>query len=164
MGGAMRQASKDRSRARAKEQADAAPMAQVASVLEQIESVAQDMSAMWPDIGKVWSARQKRIFATDSFERWRPLAVSTILRKRRLGIVQDTLVETGTLRHELTREVPRSQGKRFAVFGPSQGAPIDYVKYHVRGNGVPVRNPMPRLAPSEHATIVQLIRAHMGIG
>lgn len=163
MGGAMRQASKDRSRARARDR-ELAGISQVDGVLEQIESVAHDMSLLWPDIGKVWAARQQKIFATESLGRWAPLKAATILRKRRLGVVADTLVETGTLRRELTREVPRSQGKRFAVFGPSQGAPIDYVKQHARGNGVPQRNPAPRLAPSEHGTIVKLLRAHMGIG
>lgn len=165
MGGRMRQASRDRSRARSNALAAASAdgTAATAAVLEDIEARARDLSGAWPDIGKVWAARQRKIFETESLGRWKPLAVTTILRKRREGIVADTLVETGTLRRELSREVPRSQGARFAVFGPSQGAPIDYVKHHTRGEGVPQRNPVPRLAPAEHRTIVDLIREHMGI-
>lgn len=158
MGGAARYASHERSRARAAGQSG------MGGALEQLEQVAQDLSGAWPNIGEVWAERQRTIFDTDSLGRWAPLAVATILRKRREGIVPDTMVETGTLRRAMTNAIPRSEGPRFAVFGPPVGAPIDYAKFHARGQGGPQRNPAPRLSPAERARMVDLLREHMGLG
>lgn len=156
MGGAARYASHERSRARTG--------GGMVGALEQLEQVAQDLSSVWPDIGQVWADRQQAIFDTGSLGRWAPLKSATILRKRRAGIVMDTMVETGTLRRAMTNAVPRSEGPRFAVFGPPVGAPIDYARFHARGMGGPQRNPAPRLAPAERAAMVDRLRAHMGIG
>lgn len=152
---------RSRERAKAREAAGITPMQ---GVLEQLESLAKDMSIRWADIGAVWAERQQQIFDTDSLGRWAPLSAETILRKRRAGIVMDTMVETGTLRRSLTNAVPRAQGPHFAVFGPPVGAPIDYAKFHARGNGVPQRNPVPRLSPAERKRMVDLLRLHRAIG
>lgn len=129
MSGATRQASKDRSRARAKDQAG-----NLTAALDDLINSATDLTSAWPVIGQVWAEREMQIFATESNGRWAPLRTATILRKRREGIVADALVETGALRRALTNAIPRSQGPGFAVYGPAKGVQIEYAKYHVRGN------------------------------
>lgn len=162
MSGATRARSKERSRSRAR--ASEGSTAALEATLEDIEAAAADLTAAWVNIGKVWAEREANVFATSSFGRWAPLSRASILRKRREHLAPDLMVETGTLRRELTRELPRAQGPHFAVFGPARAAALDYLKYHLKGQGTPQRNPAPKLAPMEHDTVVQLIRAHMGLG
>lgn len=127
-------------------------------VLGDIIGAVSNLEGAWPQVGEIWHKRQTKIFETGSNGRWAPLRVSTILRKRHDSISPDTLVETGTLRAEVSSPAPRSSGAHFVVLGPSRGAAIDYAKFHLRGSGVPQRNPVPRLGGPERVNLIDAIR------
>lgn len=131
--------------------------------LDELADAASDLSPVWPEIGKLWAEREDRVFATGSFGRWAPLKAVTVLQKVREGATTEPLVRTGILKYEVSQETPRSQGTHFVVFGPARAAVIDYAKFHMRGQGVPQRHPVPRLAPTERRRMVEKIRDHLGM-
>jgi hypothetical protein len=155
MSAGSRYASKARSRARMKGQTSGSAME---AVLADVGDAVKNLENVWPILGEVWAARQQRIFETDSFGRWAPLKAATILKKRRHAITTDTLVQSGMLRGEVSNPVPRSSGPYFVVFGPQRGTVIEYAKFHLHGNGVPQRNPVPRLTGPERTEFIETIR------
>lgn len=158
MTAASRYASKQRSRARSNALVNATVEERVSDVLDGVIDAVQDLSDAWPAVGEVFAERQRGIFATGSNGRWATLAASTILRKRRLGQPATTLVATGSLLAAVSSATPRASGPRFAVYGPPKGADLSFAKHHIRGNGVPQRNPVPRLTPIERKRMVEAIR------
>jgi hypothetical protein len=131
------------------------------ATVERVADYAQDLRPVWPEIGRLWAERQANVFATGGLGKWAPLRAETILDKRRMGQPAATLVATDTLRGELTSATPRSEGPRFVVFGPSRGAPISYARWHMHGNGVPQRNPVPRFQPGEKEAMILALRRFM---
>lgn len=126
-----------------------------------LEDLARDFRLAWPEVGKIWKDRQEKIFRTGSLGRWSPLAAQTILRKRASAVGDPTqiLVDTGTLRDDLTRVEPRNSGPGYAVYGPPAGSVSpSYAKYHVTGQGNPQRHPVPRFTTNEKQEIVAQMR------
>jgi hypothetical protein len=119
---------------------------------------------MWDGVGQVWAERQRKVFATASFGRWAPLKYETIMDKRRMGRDSSPLVRTGMLRNEVSSPTPRSSSPHFVILGPQRGAVIEYAKYHLHGNGVPQRNPVPRFSPAERTALLRAFSDVMGIG
>ncbi len=130
--------------------------------LDQLIDLSSDVSPVWEGIGKIWGDRQRKVFETGSFGRWAPLAVSTIVQKRRQGVSNETLVHTHSLLGEVSREEPRSSSTHYVVFGPAKGAVIDYAKFHMRGMGVPQRHPVPRLTPTERKNMLKAFKDRFG--
>lgn len=151
-----RYASKVRSRARAK--AEGGTGARMEEMLGDIIAAVSNLDGAWTHIGEIWAARERKVFETGSFGRWAPLATSTLVDKRRTAISTETLVQTGTLLHALTQTTPRAKGAGFVVFGPPPGADIAHARFHVRGMGVPQRQPVPRFTPAERKNIIDAIR------
>jgi phage gpG-like protein len=162
MSAGSRYASKVRSRARAK--AEGGLAGQLQARLEDLAALAEDSSPMWDAVGQVWAERQRQVFATASFGRWTPLKYATILDKRRMGRSSDPLVRTGVLREEVSSPRPRASSPHFVILGPQRGAAIEYARYHLHGNGVPQRNPVPRFSPAERTQLIDALRDAMGIG
>lgn len=159
MTAASRYASKQRSRARSNALVNASVEDRVSDVLEGVIDALADLSDAWPAVGEVFAERQRGIFATGSNGRWAPLAGSTIIRKRRLGQPMTSLVASGSLLSAVSSAAPRASGPRFAVYGAPKGGPdLSFVKHHLRGNGVPQRNPVPRLTATERRRMVEKIR------
>jgi hypothetical protein len=131
------------------------------ATVEQVADYAQDLRPVWPEIGRMWAERERHVFATNGLRKWAPLKAVTVLDKRAEGAPGDTLVRTDTLREELTSAVPRAEGPRFAVFGPSRGAPISYARWHMHGAGVPQRNPVPRFQYGEKGEMILALRRFM---
>lgn len=148
-------ASKVRSRARMK---GATSDSAMADILGDIADAVSNLEGVWPHIGEIWQARQTKVFDTESFGRWAPLKASTIMKKRRDSISTETLVQSGMLRGEVSSPTPRSSGPAFIVLGPARGAVIEYAKFHLHGNGVPQRNPVPRLTGPERKQFLDAIR------
>ena len=155
MTAASQYASKVRSRARDKGLTSGDRMGQV---LDDVADAVSNLEGAWPAVAEVWAARQQRVFATDSSGRWAPLKAVTILRKQREGSPLATLRESSLLMHEVTSTTPRSSGAHFVVLGPQRGAGIEYAKFHLRGSGVPQRNPVPRLTGPERTEFIETIR------
>lgn len=147
--------SKQRSRARMKGQTASSSMAET---LDDLAAAVSNLEGVWPHIGEIWHARQNKIFETGSLGRWAPLKADTIIKKRREGATTEPLIHTGSLLHEVSSTTPRAQGPHFVVFGPQKGAAIDYATHHLRGNGVPQRNPVPRFTPAERKNCIDAIR------
>jgi hypothetical protein len=152
---ASRYASKVRSRARSKNATVASTME---DVLTDVADAVSNLDNVWPVLGEMWAFRQREIFRTNSHGRWAPLKASTMIRKQHEGATLDTLVSSGIMRGHLSSPVPRSQGQFFVVFGPPSGAGIEYAKFHLKGNGVPQRNPVPRLTGPERSEFIETIR------
>lgn len=135
--------------------------AYLAAIDEFIEK-ASDLRGAWPEVGKVWAEREKSVFETGSFGRWAPLKSATILDKQKSGLGTTPMIETGSLIHGVTNPTPSESGPLYAVFGPGGSAP-DYAKYHLNGRGVPQRNPVPKLTPTERKRFVEKVAKHLGM-
>lgn len=161
MTAASRYASKVRSRARMKGATVASSMEET---LTEIADAVSNLEGAWPHVGEVWAERQRKVFATGSFGRWAPLRTDTILDKQRAGATTDTLVRSGILRGEVSSPTPRSSSPHFVVLGPQNAGAIFYAKFHLHGNGVPQRNPVPKFSPAERTALIRAFREAMGIG
>jgi hypothetical protein len=136
-------------------------LSEVYTTLDHYIDTARDLTPIWDEVGRVWAVRQSEVFASRGYERWAPLKANTILRKRREGEPTAILVSTGALKNQVTRPTPRNEGPHFAVYGPQTGADIAYAKYHLHGNGVPQRNPVPKFRPHEFKKFIEVIRRYM---
>ncbi len=154
-------ASKKRSQQRSRALADQGTGAIIQDRIDHLIARTGSLSEAWPEIGKVFAQRQDEVFATNSFGRWAPLRARTVILKREEGFSTDTLVRSGLLKRELTSAIPRSQGDFFVVLGPSHESDIGYVKFHLKGNGVPQRNPVPRLRPVERTNMLKKLRDYI---
>jgi hypothetical protein len=155
-------ASKLRSKQRSRALAEQGTGAVVMDRIDQLIDVSTDLSPVWPVLGRLWAERQRQVFATGSNGRWAPLKASTVVIKRREGLSNDPLVATRTLLGEVSREEPRSSGTHFVVFGPVKGAVIDYAKFHMKGQGVPQRHPVPRFTPTERKRFLEKMAEQLG--
>ncbi len=155
MSAGSRYASKVRSRARMK---GATSQSAMEDILADVADAVSNLEGAWPHVGEIWQARQTKVFDTESFGRWAPLKAATIMKKRKAGVTTDTLVQSGMLRNEVSSPTPRSSGPAFVVLGPARGSVIEYAKFHLHGNGVPQRNPVPRLTGPERKNFIDAIR------
>lgn len=141
--------------------ANAGGTAVLNDVLGDVMAQASKFRDVIPALGQVWAQRQNTIFETGSYGRWRALKADTILQKRAEGLPMTILVDSRTLRGQVTNPTPRAEGSGFVVFGPSDWGSIDYAKHHMLGNnGMPQRNPVPRLTNRERETFMELLRDH----
>ncbi len=155
-------ASKLRSKRRSRSLADQGTAAVVMDRIDQLIDVSTDLSPVWPTLGRLWAERQTTIFKTGSHGRWAPLKASTVVIKRREGLSNDPLIATRTLLGEVSREEPRASGTHFVVFGPAKGQAIDYAKFHMKGQGVPQRHPVPRFTPTERKRFLEKMAEQLG--
>lgn len=139
---------------------DARVEADVRGVMDMLDRVidrSADWSSSWESVGReFWAARERRIFETGNFGRWAPLKFRTLKAKKREGASDLTLVRTGTIFRQITTPTPKASSGRFAVYGPI--APAPYAKFHVKGRGVPQRNPVPKLSVAERVSIIRILR------
>lgn len=131
--------------------------------LDDLVGVTEDMRPIWPEVGQVFSERQQRIFATGSNGRWAPLRASTMIKKQATSISPSAiLVETGMLRDQTSNPAPINPAEHSVEFGVPAGHPVRaYAQYHIKGSGVPQRNPMPKMTPSERRDLIAIIRRRL---
>jgi hypothetical protein len=131
--------------------------------LDDLIKAGEDMRPIWPEVGQVFAERQQRIFATGSLGRWAPLAASTLMKKQSTSIRPSAiLVETGTLLRAATSPKAHKATQSTAEYGVPSGDPVrDYTQHHIRGNGVPQRQPVPRLLPIERRDMIAIIRKRL---
>ncbi len=114
-----------------------------------------DLSPVWPLLGKLWAARQETVFASNGLGRWAPIS------RRAMLDGSEPLVSSGIMRDGLTRAAPRGSGKRFAAYGPPHGARdvMNPAVLHTVGTKhMPKRPPVPGLRAAERRAWVEAIR------
>lgn len=145
---------------------DAASAAQADAIGKQLDDLikaGEDMRPIWPEVGAVFAERQERIFRTGSNGRWAPLAAVTMIKKSKTSISPSTiLVETGLLRDAASSPQTIKEAEQSAEWGVPSGDPVrQYAQYHIRGNGVPQRKPVPKMTPTERRDMIAIIRKRL---
>lgn len=168
--GAMRYASRRRSALRSRAdsavwggelgvevQMDLAPAER--TIMEMV-GAAEDWREVWPEVGEWYASRERRVFETNSYNRWAPLRAATLVKKAREGHPRAVLVETGSLLRMVGSNAPRKAEPRFAIFGEPMGSTptSKYGLFHATGRGVPQRNPIPNLTSAERVTVMRVLR------
>lgn len=115
---------------------------------------AEDLTSVWPQVGKWWQSRQRAVFTTGNYGAWEMRDPATKAGGR------GPLIRTGALMRAVSNPKPISPTPTSASFG-AQGTQGWYGVFHQRGEGVPLRQPVPPLNPREADEVVQLIARHI---
>jgi hypothetical protein len=143
--------------------AAAAQAEAIGKQLDDLIKAGEDLRPIWPEVGQVFAERQNKIFRTGSNGRWAPLATGTLIKKAKTSISPSSiLVETGLLRDAATSPQARKSAELSAEWGVPSGDPVRaYTQYHVRGSGVPQRQPVPKMTPAERRDMIVIIRRRL---
>jgi phage gpG-like protein len=135
----------------------------ISKQLDELVQITEDLRPIWPEVGQAFAERQRTIFATGSRGRWAPLAASTLMKKAKTSISPSTiLVDSGLLRDAATNANPINAREQSAEFGvPAADPSRAYSQYHIKGNGVPQRNPLPKFTPIERRDLINIIRKRL---
>jgi hypothetical protein len=136
----------------------------ISKQLDDLTRITEDLRPIWPEVAQAFAERQRSIFATGSRGRWAPLAASTMMKKSGTSLSPSTiLVHSGLLRDAATNANPINPREQSVEFGVPAGDPSRaYAQYHVKGNGVPQRNPLPKLLPAERRDLIGIVRKRIG--
>lgn len=115
---------------------------------------AADLTDAWTEVGKWWKARQTTVFTTRNRGQWPMRDPDT----SKVG--RGPLIRTGVLQRSVSSPKPIYASATTARFG-QQGGKGWYGIFHARGNGVPVRNPVPPITQAEAVEVVEIIREHI---
>jgi hypothetical protein len=131
--------------------------------LDELSGAAEDLRPVWPEVGEVFAERQEKVFSTGSFGRWSPLKAETMIKKAKTSISASTiLVDSGMLRKAATDPTVINSSPASAEFGVRPGDLSRlYAVYHVRGQGVPQRQPVPKMTPTERRRLIEKIQDHI---
>lgn len=116
---------------------------------------AGDLTGAWPKVGSWWRARQLSVFATGNRGAWPTRDPDT----KKMG--RGLMIRTGALQRAASQPKPLYSSASSARFGMTPGGPAYYGLFHQTGAGVPVRQVVPPLTPSEATEIVEIIRDHI---
>jgi hypothetical protein len=131
--------------------------------LDELSGAAEDLRPVWPEVGAVFAERQQKIFSTGSLGRWAPLKAETMIKKAKTSISPSTiLVDSGLLRNAATSPNVINPSPSSAEFGVPSGDPVrQYTVYHIRGQGVPQRQPVPKMTPTERRRLIEKVQDHI---
>jgi hypothetical protein len=131
---------------------------QVEARLDKVAHAADDLTPVWPEIGRLWASRQNTVFASNGLGRWAPRAAVTI----RYG--QSPLVDTGVMREGLDNANPIWSKKRGAAWGASKhdARVMNVAVWMSSGTSrIPPRQPVPPLRGAERKAWFGLVVKHM---
>jgi len=136
----------------------------ISKQLDDLVKITEDLRPIWPEVGQAFAERQETIFATGSRGRWAPLATSTLIKKSRSALnASAILVHSSLLRDAATNPAPINPHPHDVEFGVPAGDPSRaYSRYHIKGMGVPQRNPLPKFTPVERRDLIDIIRKRIG--
>ena len=126
--------------------------------LEKVAHAADDLTPVWPQIGRLWDDRQNSVFASNGFGRWAPEALVTLRSN------QSPLVDTGVMRSGLTMARPIWDSKKGAAWGAprSDRRVYNVAVFHVYGTSrMPKRIPVPPLRAAERRAWIGVVAKHM---
>lgn len=122
--------------------------------LDAMADAAGDLTGAWTKVGQWWKARQTTVFTTRNRGQWPMRDPDT----SKVG--RGPLIRTGALQRSVSGTKPLYASPTTARFG-QRGNAGWYGIFHARGNGVPVRNPVPPLTMAEAGEVVDIIREHI---
>lgn len=122
--------------------------------LDAMATAAGDLTTAWTKVGTWWRARQITVFATANNGAW------PMRDKDTSKIGRGPLIRTGELMRAVSSPKPIYASPTTARFG-QQGSKGWYGVFHARGDGVPVRQPVPPLTQAEALEVVDIIRDHI---
>lgn len=131
--------------------------------LAKLEALAGDLRPVWPELARMWAAREARIFAGGGG--WAPFAAATLIRHRESG--KPPMVNTGALVAAMTDPAPRYEDDDMAVLGPPKSAKAATTigARHQRGTVyMPARKLAPRLTAAERRRMLDEMREHIAKG
>ena len=126
--------------------------------LDKVARAADDISPVWPEVGRLWAGRQNTVFASNGLGRW-PIEAAVTLRSN-----QSPLVDTGVMRQGLTAANPIWDTKRGAAWGApkSDRRVFNVAVFHAYGTSrMPARPPVPRLRSAERKAWLGLVGKHL---
>jgi hypothetical protein len=130
---------------------------QVVTRIDTLAAAAEDLTAVWPAVGRWYGARARAAF-DDGQAKWAPLKSSYLRRKpggRGIGIL------SGSLRLHATEDTPDVSEKTYALFGVTRADPTTVLRraqYLKKGRkSMRSRNIVPALRAGERRTIAQII-------
>lgn len=118
--------------------------------LDAMANASADLTDAWVEVGKWWKARQQTIFATMNRGAWPMRDPDT----SKIG--KGVLIRSGALFRSVSDPKPISSSPTSASFG-QRGNAAWYGIFHQRGKGVPLRQPVPPITPTEATQIVDII-------
>jgi len=126
--------------------------------LDKVGHAAEDLTPVWPQIGRLWEDRQDQVFASNGLGRWAPEAVVTMRSN------QSPLVDTGVMRRGLTLSHPIWHVEQAASYGAprSDRRVYNIAVFHAYGTArMPKRLPVPPLRAAERRAWVALVAKHL---
>ena len=133
----------------------------IASKLQAVAHAADDMSDVWPEVGDLFSSRQKSLFDKGGRPKWKPLSPRYIMKRRNEGLSGRILVRTGLLRDAATSATPAKTSPKFAVFGPAGRTAPHWVLHKHGTKRMPKRDPLPTFTKKERGQVRDLIAEHI---
>lgn len=133
--------------------------------LAKVEDLAGDLRPVWPQLAKMWAAREAAVFAG---ARWAPFAARTLVRHSKPG--KGPMVDKGALVDAMTGTKPRYEDEQMLVLGPpksadGEGGTNSIGARHVRGtNYMPARKLVPNITAAERRRMITAIRKHLTEG
>ena len=131
---------------------------QVLRTMDRLDAAANDLSPVWPEIGRLWERRQRTVFATNGLGAW-PLEAATTIRTN-----VSPLVDTGIMRDGISAATPIWSGKMGAAWGaPKSNRRVwNVAVLHAVGTKrMPKRMPVPSLRAAESRVWVSGIEKHL---
>lgn len=133
--------------------------------LAKLEELAGDLRPVWPQLAKMWAAREAAVFAG---AQWAPFAAATLVRHAKSG--KGPMVDTGSLVDAMTDSRPRYASEDMLVLGPpksadGEGGTNSVGARHTRGTTfMPARKLVPNVTAAERRRMITAIRKHLTEG
>lgn len=130
---------------------------EISRKLDRTMVLAANYSGIWPAIGQLYAAREKKLFAGGGRPKWKPLAPDYIMNRRRDGLGGKILIRTGRLRDAATDPDPAKSNTRMAVFGPAGRTAPHWVLHKHGTSRMPKRDPLPALTKGERKQVREIL-------
>lgn len=122
--------------------------------LDAMALAASDLSGAWDEVGRWWRARQLTVFTTMNRGAWPMRDPDTS------DVGSGVMIRTGELLRAVSSTKPIYSSPTTARFGAS-GSKGWYGVFHQRGDGVPMRQPVPPITDAEASEVVRIIADHI---
>lgn len=133
---------------------------QVIARIDALATTADDLTAVWPAVGRWYGARARAVFVAGQ-GRWAPLRASYLARKpggtgRGIGVL------SGSMREHATEDTPDVAEKSYALFGLTRADPTTVLRrgqYLKKGRrSMRARNVVPALTAAERRQVAQIMK------
>lgn len=123
--------------------------------LDRLDEAADDLHPVWDDLGGLFAARERTVFAASA---WAPFAAVT------LRTHQSPLVDTGVMLQGLSAARPIWARDHGAAYGAAKSdrRVFNVAVFHTYGTKhMPARIPVPRLRAAERRTWTEAVHRHL---